>query len=141
MFEAANRIMTDLVILNGVNRLLLDEVFPFDRYTVEYGNTDENGFDIRATKDGMTLLGEAFNVAPSFFQGEKTSMLKKLRGPQATANFKIIMFNHDAVPPTYVPEIREGEFFVVVNIESGATRVVPNTTLQPSSRARRAGEY
>jgi|SRR6516225_4873371 hypothetical protein len=49
LFEAANRIMTDLVILYGVRWLLKHEVFPFDAYDVEYGNDDEQGFDIRAS--------------------------------------------------------------------------------------------
>lgn len=37
----------DLVILHGVAGLL-EGVFPFTEYTVEFGNEDRNGFDIRA---------------------------------------------------------------------------------------------
>lgn len=66
LFEAANRIMTDLVILYGVRWLLKNDVFPFDTYVVEYGNDDKQGFDIRASSDTAALIGEAFNVAPSF---------------------------------------------------------------------------
>ncbi len=94
LFEAANRIMSDLVILHGVRWLLNHDVFPFDSYTVEYGNENRNGFDIRAAASGSTLIGEAFNVAQSFFQNKKNAMLKKLRDPAATADFKVIMFNH-----------------------------------------------
>ena len=125
LFEAANRIMSDLVILHGVNWLLNQNVFPFDSYTVEYGNEDKNGFDICARARGKTLIGEAFNVAPSFFQIKKSAMLKKLR--VATADFKIIMVNHDAAPATYGPRLQDKEFFVVVNISTGAARVVPST--------------
>jgi hypothetical protein len=51
-FEAANRIMSDLVILYGVKWLLDNSVFPFENYIVEYGNEDKNGFDIRAAGNG-----------------------------------------------------------------------------------------
>ena len=47
LFEAANRIMTDLVILRGVKWLLESQAFPFDEYVVEYGNEDSNDHDIR----------------------------------------------------------------------------------------------
>ena len=52
LFEAANRIMSDLVILQGVKFLLENRAaFPFDSYTVELGNEDRNDFDIRASAD------------------------------------------------------------------------------------------
>ncbi len=71
LFEAANRIMTDLVILHGVKWLLENEVFPFDAYTVEFGNENRNEFDLSAHNGtGGKLVGEAFNVAPSFFHGK-----------------------------------------------------------------------
>jgi hypothetical protein len=79
LFEAANRIMTDLVLLYGVWWLLQSRVFPFSTYVVEYGHEDKNGFDITAEQDSQKLIGEAFNVEPSFFQGKKASMLRKLR--------------------------------------------------------------
>jgi hypothetical protein len=134
LFEAANRIMSDLVILYGVKWLLNHDVFPFDTYTVEYGIEDKNRFDIRATAGGRTLIGEAFNVAPSFFQTKKSAMLRKLRDPAVTADFKIILFNHDAVQSNYAPKSRSNEFFVVVNIGTGVTRVVPNPVLNTDAR-------
>ena len=82
-FEAANRIMTDLV----------------------------------------TLHGEVFDVAPSFFPIKKAAALKKLRASKVQANYKVILVNHDAVPASYVPKPRDGEYFVFVNIETGAGRV------------------
>ena len=52
LFEAANRIMSDLVILQGVKFLLENRAaFPFDSYTVELGNEDRNDFDIPASAD------------------------------------------------------------------------------------------
>ncbi|MGO9109905.1 MAG: hypothetical protein ACLP9L_11790 [Thermoguttaceae bacterium] len=134
LFEAANRIMSDLVILHGVKWLLNHHIFPFESFTIEYGNEDKNGFDIRTSAGGKTLIGEAFNVAKSFFQIKKSAMLKKLRGPAATANFKIIMANHDAVQLQYAPKLRAQEFFVFVDIWTGAGRLVPNPLLNMNAR-------
>jgi hypothetical protein len=55
MFEAANRILSDLVILYGVKLLLDNDIFPFESYTVEYGNENKNGFDICATREWEDL--------------------------------------------------------------------------------------
>jgi hypothetical protein len=110
---------------------LKHDVFPFDTYLVEYGNDDEQGFDIRASSGTATLIGEAFNVAPSFFQGKKSSMLKKLRQSTARADFKLIMFNHDAVRMQYVPETGEREFFVVVKVGADDARILPNHPQPP----------
>lgn len=46
----------------------------------------------------LQLVGEAFNVAPSFFQGKKRSALKKLREQRDKATYRIIMLNSDASP-------------------------------------------
>ena|ERR1700678_3049759 len=124
IFESANRIMSDLVILYGVKWLLDNDVFPFESYTVEFGNENKNGFDICATANGETFVGEAFNVAPSFFHTKKTSMLKKLRA--ATANYKVIMFNHDAVMAGYKPKPSGNEFYVCVTIGTDKCSIVPN---------------
>jgi len=139
LFEAANRIMSDLVILCGVKWLLDNNVFPFGTYTVEYGNEHRNPFDIEATGDGKKLIGEAFNVAPSFFQTKKTSMLKKLRQPEVSADYKIIMFNHDAVERSYEPEPRDNEFFVFVQVGGGDSYIVPNERLHPAAQKRGGG--
>ncbi|MBI2069769.1 MAG: hypothetical protein HYT79_04130 [Elusimicrobia bacterium] len=128
LFEAANRIMTDLVILHGVRWMLKKRTFPFKTYLVEYGNDDENGFDIRAEHDGKILIGEAFNVAKSFFSTKRGAMLKKLRNLKA--DFRILIFNHDAVKTRYVPETGPGEHFVLVDVGSESAKVVPNLPLE-----------
>lgn len=125
LFESANRIMTDLVILHGVKWLLVKSHFGFKSYTVEYGNENNNEYDIEATSGRRRLVGEAFNVAPSFFQGKKAAMLKKLRIDEK-ASVKIIMFNHDAVAPDYEPNPPFGLHFLFVNIGSGDCRMVPD---------------
>jgi hypothetical protein len=131
MFEAANRILSDLVILYGVGWLLDNDVFPFERYEVEYGNENKNGFDIRAAGNGKTLAGEAFNVAPSFFQAKKCSMLKKVA--ESGADFKIIMFNHDAVKGSYAPKPAKNEYFVFVKVGTGDSYMVPRFAWGPKA--------
>jgi len=134
LFEAANRIMSDLVILYGVKWLLDNNVFPFGTYTVEYGIDDKNAFDIEATSAGKKLIGEAFNVARAFFQTKKTSVLKKLRQRDVSADYKIIMFNHDAVERSYKPKPEKDEFFVFVQVGTDDSCMVPNERLHPTAQ-------
>lgn len=96
LFEAANRIMSDLVILKGIRWLLENKTFPFDAYTVEFGNENRNGFDIRAEQDGRTLVGEAFNVAPSFYPVKRRHAARKLEKDGGEADLRIILVNNDA---------------------------------------------
>jgi len=79
LFEAGNRIMTDLVILFGIKELLDNKVpeLNFTEYTVEFGNENNNENDIWASNKDEILIGEAFNVAQSFFQSKKFKSLKK----------------------------------------------------------------
>ncbi len=126
LFEAANRIMSDLVILKGVAGLLQNNSFPFSSYTVEFGNENENGFDICASSDSASLVGEAFNVASSFFQTKKGSALKKLRRDGANATYRILMFNDDAVSSSYSPKPEVGLHHILVCVESGQVQVKPN---------------
>jgi hypothetical protein len=127
LFEAANRVMTDLVMLYGVRWLLASAAFPFTEYSVEYGNEDKKGFDIQATAGGKVLIGEVFNVARSFFPVKKNATLKKLRRPQSKADFKLVMFNSDAVLPEYSPQLRANERFVVVRVGTGEASLVGPT--------------
>lgn len=131
LFEAANRIMTDLVILKGVKWMLESNLFPFNEYSVEYGNEDNNDHDILALNNGMTLNGEAFNVAPSFFAGKKSSAIKKLRASKNKTDYIVILMNADAVGESYSPKLKEKEFFVFVDIISGKARVLPNKPIHP----------
>jgi hypothetical protein len=123
--------MSDLVILKGITWLLQKGVFPFSSYTVEFGNEDENGFDIQATSGNVTLVGEAFNVAPSFFQTKKSSALKKLKRDGYNASHRILMFNNDAVSSSYVPKPEDGFYYVLVGVESGLVQIKPNPALKP----------
>ena len=135
LFEAANRIMSDLVILKGIAWLLQNNLFPFSSYTVEFGNEDENGFDIRASSGTASLVGEAFNVAPSFFQTKKGSALKKLRRDGSNATYRILMYNNDAVSPNYSPKPEVGLHHILVGVESGLVQVKPNPLMQRTAKA------
>jgi nitrogen fixation protein len=119
LFEAANRIMTDLVILVGVRELLRGKIpdLDFDEYIVELGNEDSHENDISATRNGWHLRGEAFNVAESFFQGKKTLMLKKLRKKSTSTDRLLLLFNSEAVSTTYVAKNRINEYYLPVDIE------------------------
>jgi len=124
LFEAANRIMSDIVILLGVDGLLKNPLFPFQSYTVEFGNEDKNGFDIRASSGEFSLVGEAFNVAPSFFQGKKSSVLKKLHTNGINATHRLLMFNDDAVAANYTPKAEPGLHHVIVGIDSRLVKII-----------------
>jgi len=135
LFEAANRIMTDLVILYGVRWLLRNAVFPFRAYTVEYGHENNNAHDLKAEESGRVLIGEAFNVAPSFFAIKKAGAIQKLRASSIRADYRVILCNDLAVLDTYSPKPRDFEYFVFVKTGADSGRVVPNTPLVPASRA------
>jgi hypothetical protein len=119
LFEASNRIMTDLVILYGV-KMLLDgkkKEISFDEYFVEYGNEDNNDHDVTATKDGRILKCEAFNVSSSFFQTKKSKMLKKLRSNIQENEIRLLLFNDDALKEKQELKLRDDEYYLAVKIE------------------------
>jgi len=118
IFEAANRIMTDLTILYGVRDLLkgVFEEIKFDSYTVEFGNENRNDHDIMAENSKQKLIGEAFNVAKSFFYTKKSSALKKLKRSDKRDTLLLLLFNEDALPEKYNTEKLENEFHLAVKI-------------------------
>jgi hypothetical protein len=119
LFEASNRILSDMVILFGVRRLLAnpsvgDLQLPFTEYEVTLGI--EGGNDLIATAGNCRLVGEAFNVAPSFFQSKKSSMIRKLSAKKA--DYRLIIFNADAVksPDNYIEKSEPSMLYLPVNI-------------------------
>ena len=108
IFEASNRIFSDIVILFGIKQILLNPQLgsirlPFDQYEVKLGT--ENGYDIEAEKGNEKLIGEAFNVARSFFPVKKRKTKAKLN-KESNSDYKILIFNADAVPvPDYYKQI------------------------------------
>ncbi len=120
LFEASNRILSDIVILVGVQQLLATESvgnvqLPFAEYEVALGV--EGGNDLMAAFGSCRLVGEAFNTAPSFFQSKKSSMIKKLRS-QGDADYRLIVFNADAVkiPDYYIGKSEPSMLYLPVNI-------------------------
>ena len=119
LFEAANRMMTDLTILYGIRSLLTKNIFDFefDNYLVEFGNESFNKHDIISEKDGFSLFGEAFNVAESFFQTKKSSSLKKLRKSKTEKDIILIIYNSDAIKKNYLPKSIKNEFHLSIKID------------------------
>ena len=119
IFESANRIMTDLVILFGVKKLLNGAIkdIEFEKYKVEFGNENLNDHDIVAYDSNKRLIGEAFNVAESFFQTKKAKSLKKLRESQKDNEIIILLYNSDAVKNVYNPKNKSNEYYISVDIE------------------------
>jgi len=120
LFEASNRIFSDIVILFGVQRLLTNPVvgnvrLPFTEYEVGLGV--EGGNDLRAISGSHRLVGEAFNVATSFFQSKKSSMIRKLRTGEK-ADYRLIIFNADAVrsPDYYLGKSKPSMLYLPVDI-------------------------
>jgi hypothetical protein len=94
-FEAANRIMTDLVTLYGARWLLTRKDLPFDSYDVQYGNEGHRSFDIEADHEGTRLIGEVFNVANSFLATKTRKACEKLTELGSEAEYRLILLNAD----------------------------------------------
>ncbi len=118
LFEAANRIMTDLTILYGVKELLDGKIpeIRFDEYKVEFGNEHNNEHDIEAADSTKRLVGEAFNVAATFFQTKKAASLKKMREDGDKSKMILLLYNADAVGRSYKPEKVNNEYHLPVAV-------------------------
>lgn len=128
LFEAANRVMTDLVLLTGVRWLLKERVFSFRSYTVQYGHANEAPYDVEAHAGRRSLAAEVFNVAQSYFATKKAAALKKLRASRPRPTVRLLMFNHDAVAAEFAPKPRAGEHVLIVNVGSRKVRYCPPPT-------------
>jgi len=120
LFEAANRIMSDLTILLGIKKLLSGEIaeMDFSKYLIELGSEDNNNFDITASNYEYDLIGEGFNVAKSFFGSKKSSALKKMRKYESNKNILLLLiYNSDAISKKYMPKPKENEFHLVVSLD------------------------
>ncbi|KAA6325538.1 hypothetical protein EZS27_025265 [termite gut metagenome] len=119
LFEASNRIMTDLVILSGVKELLegKHKDICFTEYIVEYGNENKNKHDIIVKEnEEIVLKGEAFNVAESFFKNKKRSSLKKLKETE-NKDIKLILLYNEEVTKQNEPEKQGNVYYIKVNID------------------------
>lgn len=99
IFESANRIMTDLVIIYGAKLLLegaIKEVPVVTTLRVDYGNQNTQAHDIIGQEGKYYLAGEAFNVAPSFFNTKKSSSIKKLLETNPAPTHLFLLCNSDS---------------------------------------------
>lgn len=79
VFEAANRIASDLVIINGMLQLIEEKGYynaTFDLCLGTMHTKDKGDFTIYLD-NGDNLNGEAFNVAPSFLKAKLRTSLNK----------------------------------------------------------------
>lgn len=121
LFEASNRIMSDLIVLFGVRQLVTQGAvghirLPFREYEVRL--SVEAGSDLEAVAEGQRLIGEAFNVAPSLFQQKKRSVQKKLLQSVNRADYWLIIFNVDAVksPDYYKEKSNQDMLYLLVDV-------------------------
>lgn len=116
-FENCNRIFSDLVILFGVKRLLyeLGSQFPFTEYYAALGT--EQGIDVEAREESVSLAGEAFSVARTFFPTKKRSALKSAL--DYDAKYKLLLFNSDAVvnPVDWDMKNEQGVCYLTIDVE------------------------
>jgi hypothetical protein len=99
IFEAANRIMTDLVIIYGAQLILEGKIsgIPLvSKLRVDYGNQNTQAHDIIGKEGKHYLAGEAFNVAPSFFSNKKSSSIKKLLESEPAPSHLFLLCNDDS---------------------------------------------
>jgi hypothetical protein len=90
-FEAANRIASDLVIINGLLQLTKELTNPV--MTLRLGTTHVPGKGDFTIKIGnKEFEGEAFNVAPSFLKAKLQKTIRKWKGND---KLKYILINKD----------------------------------------------
>lgn len=93
-FEAANRIASDLIIINGLIQLVYDKKLENTIFTLRLGTThvkDKGDFTIKIGKEEYE--GEAFNVAPSFLSSKLQQTIKKWKGNNS---LRYILVNKEA---------------------------------------------
>ena len=98
IFEAANRIASDLVILNGLIQLVQkDPTLENARFTVRLGTTHvRRKGDFTIVCEGESFEGEAFNVAPTFLATKLRNTIKKWDKPEHRGKLKYILINDEA---------------------------------------------
>lgn len=104
-FEAANRIASDLVIINGLLQLVAtNEKFKNATFTLRLGTThikDKGDFTIKL--DNNEFEGEAFNVAESFYKAKLRSTISKWKDK----DLQYILVNGEVVLPDDIKALKE----------------------------------
>lgn len=78
VFEALNRIGSDLVLLEGAEKLFNGEIESIKPKSIELRMGNKHGFDFTVTlDDDSEILGEAFNAAESFCEHKYRQAINK----------------------------------------------------------------
>lgn len=96
VFEALNRIATDLVAIHGLHELAVR--FPKDaRVNICMGNQNHKGMegDIMLEFGGQVVNVEVFNCSPSFFSSKLGRTLEKWKDRADGRKLDLIFFNSD----------------------------------------------
>lgn len=104
-FEAANRIASDLVIINGLLQLANENSdFKDALFTLRLGTTHiENKGDFTIIQKGIEIEGEAFNVAESFYKAK----LSRTKTKWKNKKLDIILVNGEVVKDTDIDRYNE----------------------------------
>jgi hypothetical protein len=96
VFEAANRIATDLALFEGVLKMFMTgKIEPDATIQLRLGTMQADGKgDFSVFQSGGEIQGEVFDVAPSFF---KAKLGKTLRKWKDNSSLRYVVFNKDAV--------------------------------------------
>ena len=97
VFEAANRIATDLTMMDGILKMFSNGILEIqDMVEIRLGtmHTKGRGDFTVFRKDESEQEGESFNVASSFFQSKMQKSLKKWENK---SSLKYIVFNEDCL--------------------------------------------
>lgn len=98
IFEAANRIASDLVIINGIIQLVQDNPLLENAcFTLRLGILHEKGKgDFTIHFEDEDFEGEAFNVAPSFLNVKLRNTISKWNKDENVGKLKYILVNDGA---------------------------------------------
>ena len=120
-FEAVNRIATDLVFWQGINKVL--EKLSWDKIKeIKYCLGNENSlnhgdFTIRLRQNEEELEGEVFFAAPSYFPAKMRYTLKKWE--KMKKELRYVLFNSDAVSEPDIEKLKKNNpkiTFISVNL-------------------------
>jgi len=92
VFEASNRIATDLTLFKGIEKLFAMNEIPKDsKVLIQLGNMQMKGKgDFSVKGKILDLEGEVFDTAPSFFNNKLYKVLAKWKD---NPNLRFIIFN------------------------------------------------
>jgi len=125
VFEALNRIGSDLVLLSGATILFKNEVEGIEPQKIHLKMGTTHGFDFEVIlKDNKKIFGEAFNAAESFCKFKMRQAIHKLidKNPDVNAKEGIVFINAE-VKETIEKYVNTKEKTAIVNANFKIHRV------------------